>query len=127
MQIQTRKIVNLTPQEVEAILADNLQSRGIMEDGDEVTVKNVSEVIYIQLQGKIKVLSQSKLKLDSLTARTKLMESQGETTTVAKNHTDSTIQSLNILSKSISGNDEVMLSRSVFDDPIGDKLKPVVT
>lgn len=79
IQTQTRKIVKLTSKEIEAILVDYLQSKGIMEDGDDVTIEHVPEVVSIQLLGKFK-----SLKLENSKTCTENMEPEDDTTSVAE-------------------------------------------
>lgn len=126
IQTQNQKAVELTSEEIEAILVDYLRREGIMEDGDEVTIENVPDVVFVQLLGKVQVLVQSTPKLESLTTSTETMKPKDDTTPIAVDHTGGTTNSSNILSKFV-GVIENLGRDTVFADPIEDLPTPIVT
>lgn len=126
IQTQTRKILTLTSEEMEAILLDYLQREGIMEDDDEVTIENVPDVVSIQLLGKVKVLFPITPKLEDSATCIETMELKDGTTSVTANQTGIPTQSSNTLSKSVCAVEGIQ-STSVFEDSIEDKPAPVVT
>lgn len=125
-QTQTRKILTLTSEEVEAILLNYLQQEGIMEKNDEVTIENVPDVVSIKLLGKIEVLFPIIPKLEDLAACAEKMDLKDDTACIAVNQTGIPTQSSDILSKSVCAVEGIR-SRSIFEDSVEDKLAPVVT
>lgn len=126
IQTQTQKIVELTSEEIETILVDYLQSEGVLEDGDEVTIENVPDVVSIQLLGKPQIRVQSTPKLESLATSAETIESKDDTISVVVQHLDEPSPSSNTLSKLV-GTLEELGPNSVLADTIEDLPTPIVT
>lgn len=127
---QIQKIVTLTPEEIQAIVVDHLQSVGVIDEDCEVTIENVLEAVSVKLLSKMQVSVTPELEVLQTTTETqeliKVAQPKDDTTLTDVDHTVATINSSKTLSKLV-GPVEDINRNSVFADPIEDLPTPIVT
>lgn len=116
IQTQTSKTLTITSAEIQAILIDHLQREGVVEEGDEITVENVPDVVTIQLVGKVKVLFENTTKLRGLVTCTETVETEDDMPSVEAKQ-DEPNHASNILSKPVTEVGDID-PNSIFADPI---------
>lgn len=124
IQTQIQKTVELTSEEIQAIVVDHLQSTGIIEEGYDVTIENVPEVLSLKLLSKMQILESATPELETLLTS---IETQ-ELIKVAEPEDDiaATTNPSNILSKVVGAKENIGRD-IVFVDPIEDLATSIET